>query len=291
MDEHVAILRREVNEEIDRAIGCIPGRNPRLASAMRYASLDGGKRFRPMLVVAVAQLVGGARIQALRIGAAIECVHAQSLVHDDLPCMDDDDLRRGRQTLHRKFDEATAVLAGDALLALSFEILADPAMHPDPAVRNKLVTGLARAIGQDGLAGGQMMDLFPPLRITGRYLFECESRKTAAIFRFAVKAGAILGRCSAEDLARLDRFAENLGLLFQVRDDLLDETGDAACLGKAVRKDLKTGRKTATGIFGIEEATLHANRLARACNAALDEFGANALPLRDITRFALERVH
>ncbi|MCW1430864.1 4-hydroxy-3-methylbut-2-enyl diphosphate reductase [Novosphingobium sp. JCM 18896] len=185
MDERATRLRRDVDTLLDAAIGNAPGRSDRLAEALRYACIGVGKRFRTMLVAAVAELVGGSYRQALRIGAAIECVHAQSLIHDDLPCMDDDDLRRGRPTLHRKFDEATAVLAGEALLALAFEILADPRTHPDGARRAKLVLSLSRAVGQDGLAGGQMMDLFPPTQPSRDYVLACEARKTGAVNRRA----------------------------------------------------------------------------------------------------------
>lgn len=291
LDDRLARLRRDVDAALDEAIGAGRGRDKRLAEAMRYATIGGGKRFRALLVAAVTELVGGSYARALRVGAAIECVHAQSLVHDDLPCMDDDDLRRGRPTLHRKFDEATAVLAGDALLALAFEILADEATHPDAEVRANLVLALARAIGQDGLAGGQMMDLFPPSRPSAQDLFECESRKTGALIRFAVEAGAMLGQCTAEDRARLIRFAENLGLVFQIRDDLLDSIGDAAVVGKAVGKDAGAGRKSATALLGIEGASSQASQLESACHEALDVFGPRATPLRDLTRFAVSRMH
>lgn len=291
LEERVKRLRRDVDATLEAAIGHRQDRDDRLARAMRYAVLAGGKRFRALLVVAVSELVGGSYSQAVRIGAAIECVHAQSLVHDDLPCMDDDDVRRGRPALHRAFDEATAVLAGDALLALAFQILADEATHPDGGFRAHLVLTLARAIGQDGLAGGQMMDLYPPARPTARELFACESRKTGALIRYAAEAGAMLGRCSMEERARLARFAENLGLVFQIRDDVLDDVGDAALVGKTLRKDKSVGRKSATTLFGIEGAVRQASLLETACHEALDGFGAKAGPLRDLARFAARRLH
>ena len=291
LEDRLSLLRQDIETELDQAIGQVRGRDRRLAEAMRYATLGGGKRFRPLLVAAVSELVGGSYPQALRVGAAIECVHAQSLVHDDLPCMDNDDLRRGRPTLHRKFDEATAVLAGDALLALAFEILADEATHPDPAVRASLVLAMARAVGQDGLAGGQMMDLFPPAKPTPQDVFECESRKTGALIRFAVEAGAMLGNCSAEERARLLRFAENLGLVFQIRDDMLDTIGDAQVVGKAVGKDAEAGRRSVTAVLGLDGAARHASQLEQACNEALEAFGPKAMPLRDLTRFAVNRMH
>jgi (E)-4-hydroxy-3-methyl-but-2-enyl pyrophosphate reductase len=291
LEDRLSRLRKDIDTMLDAAIGQARGRDRRLAAAMRYATIGGGKRFRALLVAAVSELVGGSYAQALRVGAAIECVHAQSLVHDDLPCMDNDDLRRGRPTLHRKFDEATAVLAGDALLALAFEILADEATHPDPAIRAALVLALSRAIGQDGLAGGQMMDLFPPAKPSRQDLFECESRKTGALIRYAVEAGSMLGACSAEERARLLRFAENLGLVFQIRDDMLDSIGDAAVVGKAVGKDAEAGRKSATALLGLDGAAQQASRLEDACHEALDMFGSKAMPLRDLTRFAVSRMH
>jgi (E)-4-hydroxy-3-methyl-but-2-enyl pyrophosphate reductase len=291
LEDRLTQLRKDIDTALDTAIGPARGRDRRLWEAMRYATIDGGKRFRALLATAVSDLVGGTHAQALQVGAAIECVHAQSLIHDDLPCMDNDDLRRGRPTLHRKFDEATAVLAGDALLALAFEILADQATHPDAQVRAQLVLALARAVGQDGLAGGQMMDLYPPARPSAQDLFECESRKTGALIRFAVEAGAMLGSCSAEERARLLRFAENLGLVFQIRDDMLDAIGDPGQLGKAVGKDIDAGRKSATALLGLKGAADQASRLELACNEALDPFGPRARPLRDLTRFADQRMH
>ena len=291
LDDRLSRLRQDIDAALDRAIGQTGGRDPRLAEAMRYAAVGSGKRFRALLVTAVCELVGGPYAQALRVGAAIECIHAQSLAHDDLPCMDDDDLRRGRPTLHRKFDEATAVLAGDALLALGFELLAEEATHPDARVRAALVLALARAIGQDGLAGGQMMDLYPPNKPTKQNVFDCESRKTGALIRFAVEAGSMLGTCSADERARLLRFAENLGLVFQIRDDMLDTIGDVAVVGKAVRKDADAGRTTAASLLGLDGAARKASQLEDACHDALMLFGPKAIPLRDLTRFAVSRMH
>lgn len=290
-EDSLTLLREDLDNLLDRAIGSTPDGDPRLAEAMRYAVIGGGKRFRALLAAAASELVGGSYSHALRVGAAIECVHAQSLVHDDLPCMDDDDLRRGRPTLHRKFDEATAVLAGDALLALAFELLADEQTHPNPAIRSGLVLALARAIGRNGLAGGQMMDLFPPTRPTKTDLIACESRKTGALIRFAIEAGAMLGECSADELDRLVHFAENLGLVFQIRDDLLDSIGDVALVGKALNKDAAAGRASATTLLGVEGATRQANELENACHQALDAFGPKATRLRELTRFAVNRLH
>jgi geranylgeranyl pyrophosphate synthase len=284
-------LRTEIDASLDAAVGRCPSRDPRLAEAMRYAILGKGKRFRSFLVVAVAKVVDAPLDRALRVAAAIECVHAQSLVHDDLPCMDDDDLRRGRPTLHRKFDEATAVLAGDALLALAFEILAEPSTHPHGEVRAGLVLALARTLGQDGMAGGQMMDLYAPACPGPRYTFECQARKTGALIRYAVEAAAMLGNSSAAERERLVCFADTLGLAFQTRDDLLDATGNPAIVGKALRKDAPSGRQGATQILGIDGATEEIRKLEQACHAALAPFGSRAEELRELTRFAVSRSH
>jgi geranylgeranyl pyrophosphate synthase len=284
-------LRKDVDDQLWLAIGETTNRDKRLAEAMRYAVIGGGKRFRSLLVTSVAELVGASYQQALRVSAAIECVHAQSLVHDDLPCMDDDDLRRGRPTLHRKFDEATAILAGDALMALAFEILADEATHSDGAVRSALVLGLAKSIGQDGLAGGQMMDLYPPFPRSESDVFECEKRKTGSLIQFAVEAAARLGECEQNDLDRLLRFAQNLGLVFQIRDDILDHIGDVQTVGKALRKDAAAGRQNATNQLGLEGAAGVAAKLEEHCRDALQSFGAKAGALHDLTSFAVTRMH
>ena len=290
-EDRLAGLRRDLDALLEETIGSVKDGDRRLAEAMRYAVIGGGKRFRALLVASVCDLVGGSYGQALRVGAGIECIHAQSLVHDDLPCMDDDDLRRGRPTLHRKFDEATAVLAGDALLALAFELLAEEATHANAAVRSELVLGLAKAIGQNGLAGGQMMDLYPPTNPSKADLFACESRKTGALIRFAVEAGAMLGKCNGEERERLLRFAENLGLVFQIRDDMLDLIGDTEVVGKALDKDAVAGRASATSLLGLKGAAQQASELESACHDALDSFGSKATALRDLTKFAISRMH
>jgi geranylgeranyl pyrophosphate synthase len=281
--------RAAVDTVLMDAIGDCPTRNIRLADAMRYAATAGGKRFRAALALAVAEMLGGDRGSALRVAAAIECVHAQSLVHDDLPCMDDDDLRRGRPTVHRRFDEATAVLAGDALLALAFEILSDPRTHADAAVRSELVLGLAKCIGQDGLAGGQMMDLYPEADLSREGLIDCLNRKTGALVRFAVEAGMLLGRSNAQTRSALKSYATDLGLLFQLRDDLLDSEGDAAIVGKAVNKDKDKSRGTGVTVLGAKTTALEVEALLRACDSALEPFGISAARLRTLARFAARR--
>ncbi|TKV40701.1 hypothetical protein A0U87_23390 [Sphingobium sp. MP9-4] len=289
MPKILADDRAAVDTVLMDAIGDCPTRNIRLADAMRYAATAGGKRFRAALALAVAEMLGGDRGSALRVAAAIECVHAQSLVHDDLPCMDDDDLRRGRPTVHRRFDEATAVLAGDALLALAFEILSDPRTHADAAVRSELVLGLAKCIGQDGLAGGQMMDLYPEADLSREGLIDCLNRKTGALVRFAVEAGMLLGRSNAQTRSALKSYATDLGLLFQLRDDLLDSEGDAAIVGKAVNKDKDKSRETGVTVLGAETTALEVEALLRACDSALEPFGISAARLRTLARFAARR--
>jgi geranylgeranyl pyrophosphate synthase len=284
-------LGQELDSVLCDAIPIAVGGHDRLGTAMRYAVVSGGKRFRAALVVAVAELVGASYQHALRVGAAIECVHAQSLVHDDLPCMDDDDTRRGKPALHKAFDEATAVLAGDALLALAFEILGDKATHPDSAVRIRLVTGLARAVGHMGMASGQMMDLYPPDQPSEEHISTCQFLKTATLIRFAVEAGAMLGDSRHIDIPALTDFAMNLGRVFQMRDDLLDAIGDAQVLGKAVGKDAVAGRHTALGLLGLDGAKQRACKLARECEDALDAFASRDCLLRDIAVFAADRLH
>ena len=263
----------------------------RLAEAMRYAAVPGGKRFRALLTVAVAELVGGAYEQALRVGAAIECVHAQSLVHDDLPCMDNDDFRRGKPSVHKAYDEATAVLVGDALLALSFEILSDEATHADSKVRIGLISALARSLGPHGLAGGQMMDLYPPVNPSAEQVALCETLKTGGLISYCVEAGAMLGQSTPEQRAALERFAKALGRAFQIRDDVLDRIGDELVVGKALGKDDAKGRQTTLSVVGLDEAKSEVARLARECEEALDVFVPDASILRDLTRLAINRLN
>ncbi len=225
----------------------------RVTEAMRYAALGQGKRLRPFLVVESAALFGVPRAQALRAGAALECVHCYSLVHDDLPAMDDDDLRRGKPTAHKAFDEATAILAGDALLTYAFEILADEATHPDPQVRLALVTGLSKAAGVAGMVGGQMLDIEAETRVTSSLseITQIQSLKTGALFRFACEAGAILGQA---DPAPLRAYADKIGLAFQIADDILDVESTPEALGKATQKDKDKGKATFVDLLGMDEA-------------------------------------
>jgi farnesyl diphosphate synthase len=263
---------------------------PRLWQAMRYAALAGGKRLRPFLVLQSAQLFGVSGEPALRTAAAVEMIHAYSLAHDDLPAMDDDDLRRGQPTVHRQFDEATAILAGDALQTLAFEVLADAATHPSAEVRAALVGALARASGGAGMAGGQMLDLSVADsdwdQSTVRQL---QSMKTAALFACACESGAILGQAPPDQQAALRTFGVNFGLAFQITDDLMDATGDARDAGKAVGKDAAQGKATLVTLEGVDGAREMAARFCHNAMESLDLYGDKADLLRDVTRSVTDR--
>lgn len=279
-----------VDQRLERLLTVPNDPRRRLYEAMRYATIAGGKRMRPLLVVAACDLFHVDRERALRVALAIECVHCYSLVHDDLPCMDDDDVRRGRPTVHRQFDEATAILAGDALQTLAFEVLADEATHEDPFVRVELVLELARAGGAAGMIGGQMMDIEAEkqpfdLPTTTRL----QQLKTGALISFCLEAGAIMGRVPAEARTPLRGYARDLGLAFQIADDLLDVEGDSARTGKAVRKDIEAGKATFVSLLGVDRARQQASALIDQAIGHLHSFGQEADLLRAIARFAIER--
>ncbi len=263
---------------------------PGWAGAMRYAVLGGGKRLRPFLLIESARLFGVDEDDALAPACALECVHCYSLVHDDLPAMDDDALRRGRPTLHIAFDEATAILAGDALLTLAFEILSDPSTHADPAIRAELVLLLAKAGGWQGMAQGQALDLSPDRQQFGAAeIARMQALKTGALFRFACEAGAVLGRASPDERAALIAYASSFGQAFQLADDLLDAEGDAAALGKAVAKDEARGKATLVALLGVDQARAHLAGLVAEAEAALKPFGGKAATLVEAARFVAER--
>jgi farnesyl diphosphate synthase len=270
-------------------------RPTRLVAAMRHAALDGGKRLRPFLLVETACVFGASRAGALMAGAALELVHCYSLVHDDLPAMDDDDLRRGRPTVHKAFDEATAILVGDALLTLAFDAMARPQVHSDPAVRVALVLGLARASGLGGMAGGQMLDLaaegrFEPKRtFAAKEIATLQAMKTGALIRFACQAGAILGQADAAARAGTDRYGIAIGQAFQIADDLLDVEGDTKTLGKAAGKDAAAGKATLVAALGLDGARARLRELVTEADDALAPFGARADTLRAAARFVAER--
>jgi len=261
-----------------------------LYEAMRHAAIGGGKRLRPLLVRAAGDLYHVDRAPALRVGAAVEAMHVYSLIHDDLPCMDDDDMRRGKPTVHKAYGEATAILAGDSLHALAFEWLIDSATHADPFVRGELVRELARAAGPAGMAGGQMMDLaaetadFDLPTVT-----RLQQLKTGALIGFSVEAGAILARIPAEGRTPLRGYARDIGLAFQIADDIMDVEGDEALAGKALHKDDAAGKATFVTLMGIERAREQAALLVEQAIAHLSGFGEEAALLRAIARYVVER--
>ena len=270
-----------------------PGEAPRparLVEAMRYAALGPGKRLRPFLLIESARLFGIAGPGVVRAAAALECVHCYSLIHDDLPAMDDDDMRRGRPTVHRAFDEATAILAGDALLTLAFAILSEPATEPDATLRLQLIAGLAAAAGAGGMAGGQQHDLDAENRTLDEAAIRALQRmKTGALFRYACEAGALLGRANAEERQRLARFGETLGLIFQIADDLIDAGGEAATAGKRTAKDAGRGKATLVAIHGVAGAQKLCETAVSEAVALLAPFGERGAVLADAARFAGRR--
>jgi farnesyl diphosphate synthase len=264
----------------------------RLNNAMRYAVLGGGKRLRPFLVMESARLCGMADEAAINVGAALECVHCYSLVHDDLPAMDDDDLRRGRPTVHKAFDEATAILAGDALLTLAFEILADPVTHADAAIRSALALGLARSAGRAGMAGGQMLDLEAPgARLGEAEILRLQSMKTGALITFACEAGAILAGAAEAQRQALLEYGRALGVAFQLADDLLDVEGDAALVGKALAKDHDAGKATLVSLIGPQAARQRLSEMEARARDALAPFGEAAATLSTAAHFVANRKH
>ena len=262
----------------------------RLFAAMRHAGIGGGKRLRPLLTVAAARLFGIDEERALRAGAAVEAIHVYSLIHDDLPCMDDDDLRRGKPTLHRAFDEATAVLAGDCFHDLAFEILSDAATHEDPFVRADLVLELARASGPQGMAGGQMLDLVAqgePLDLDA--ITRLQQLKTGALIEYSVEAACIMARLPTAARTPYRGYARDIGLAFQIADDLLDHAGDEAAAGKRLNKDAAAGKATFVSLMGVERARRQSAMLVDQAISHLQHHGAEADLLRAIARFVHER--
>ena len=267
-------------------------RPKRLIEAMRYSSLGGGKRLRPFLVVESAAVFGVPRASALLAGAALECIHCYSLIHDDLPAMDNSDLRRGRPTLHKAYDDATAILAGDALLTLAFDIITRDDIHADATVRLLLTRALARAAGIGGMAGGQMLDLAGEGRFGDREpvdVARLQQMKTGALLRYGCIAGAILGQASAAQYQALDDYGRALGEAFQNADDLLDVEGDAAALGKPAGQDAAMGKTTFVTQLGVEGAKQRVSDLLASADAALAIFGSKGGVLRAAARFVAER--
>jgi farnesyl diphosphate synthase len=285
-----AITASLTDAVLDRLLGAPPGLEARVYDAMRYSALAPGKRLRPLLVLASARLFGVAKRSALQVAAAIEMVHAYSLIHDDLPAMDDSDLRRGRPTCHKEFDEATAVLAGDGLLTMAFEVLAHPDTHGDSAVRCELVAALASAAGAAGMVGGQMIDLIAEKQtIDIGAITRLQRMKTGALIAFSCEAGAILAKAASELRTALRGYAHDLGLAFQIADDLLDVEGSTAETGKPVGADAAAGKATFVSILGAERARAQAGLLIDQAVAHLDLFEQRAELLRQVARFVVNR--
>jgi farnesyl diphosphate synthase len=285
-----AAVAADIDRLFDLLLAVPQDPRARLYEAMRHAAMGGGKRLRPLLVQAASDLFNISRVSALRVGLAVECIHVYSLVHDDLPAMDDDDLRRGKPTVHKAFDEATAILAGDCLHDLAFEVLADEETHPDPFVRVELVKALALASGTSGMAGGQMMDLeaektsFDLPTVT-----RLQQLKTGALIGFCVDAAAIMARIPPEGRTRLHGYARDIGLAFQIADDLLDVEGDAALAGKALGKDAAAGKETFVSLLGVDRAREQGRLLVEQAKAHLHGFGPEADLLRAIADYIVER--
>lgn len=280
----------QVDGVLEQILPPAQGLHRRVVEAMRYAVFAGGKRLRPFLVLNCSRLFDVEPSRAARVAAAIEAVHTYSLVHDDLPCMDDDALRRGRPTTHVAFDEATAVLTGDGLQTFAFAILASPETHPSAEVRCELVARLAAAAGHDGMVGGQMIDMEAGERhLDFGEIVTLQRMKTGALFEFCCESGAILGGAGEEDFARLRSYARDIGLLFQITDDLLDTLGSTETAGKKTGKDAEQGKATLVATLGIEGAREEARKLAASAAAALENYGDNASGLRQLTDYLLQR--
>ncbi|MCA8908241.1 MAG: polyprenyl synthetase family protein [Rhodospirillaceae bacterium] len=290
LGRHMAETGQEVERTLERLLPEVRGTESRLFEAMRYACLGGGKRLRPYLVMASSGLFGVGTNHALRVAAAIECVHCYSLIHDDLPAMDDDDFRRGRPTVHKAYDDATAILAGDALLTLAFEIIADHDTHEDPQVRVALAMALAKAAGANGMVGGQMLDMLAEQEdVDIGAVTRLQRLKTGELFAFSCEAGAILGKSDPNRRNALRGFAHDMGLAFQIADDLLDVTGREEDVGKAVGKDAVAGKATFVSILGVERARDQAQLLADQAIRHLEIFDQRADPLRAVATFVVAR--
>ena len=290
LSKALADAAAEVEGMLDALLAADGAPERRIYDAMRYTTLGGGKRLRPFLVMESARLFDVPRASALRTGAALELIHCYSLVHDDLPAMDDDDLRRGKPTVHKKFDEATAILAGDGLLTLAFEVLADVETHRDAEIRAALVLALARAAGVRGMVGGQMIDLRAETKsLSLEEITQLQNLKTGALIGFSCEAGAIMGRAPERARRALRGYAEALGLAFQIADDLLDVEGSVEETGKAVGKDADAGKATFVSLLGIDGARRKAADLVDEAVSQLADFDARADLLRLTARFVVDR--
>jgi len=292
LDAEAAHVRADVDAFFARTLAPTGDNRERLFEAMRHAAIGGGKRLRPLLTVAASRLFAIDRNRAIRVGCAIEAIHVYSLIHDDLPCMDDADLRRGKATVHKAFGEAEAVLAGDSLHALAFEILADPETNNDPWVRGELALELARAAGPNGMAGGQMMDIVAEnAELDLAAITRLQQLKTGALIEYSVEAASIMAKLPAEARRPYRGYARNIGLAFQVADDLIDHSGDAAAAGKPTGRDASAGKATFVSLLGEERARQQARLLVSQAIEHLSGHGSEADLLRAIARFAIERDH
>ncbi len=281
-----------VEQAIDTLLPLPDGHERRLVEAMRYATLGGGKRMRAFLVMEVAGLFAVSRTCAARVAASVEMMHAYSLVHDDLPSMDDDDLRRGQPSTHRQFDEATAILAGDALQARAFEILAEPDTHSDPAARCELVMAFGHASGMQGMAGGQMIDMATEgMTLTAAEITRLQALKTGRLLQYSAEAGAILGRAPAPVRAHIMAYGRDLGAAFQIADDVLDAIGTTDGIGKTAGKDAAAGKATLVSLLGVDRARTQAEMLARQAAEHLAGFDDRADHLRALAAYVIERGH
>jgi farnesyl diphosphate synthase len=292
LDAEAAEVSAEVDSFFQRLLPPTGDTRERLFEAMRHAAIGGGKRLRPLLTIAAANLFAISRERAIRVGCAIEAIHVYSLIHDDLPCMDDADLRRGKLSVHKAFDEAVAVLAGDSLHALAFEILAHPATNDDPWVRSDLVLELARAAGPAGMAGGQMMDLVAEgQELDLPAITRLQQLKTGALIEYSVEAACIMAKLQPEARTPYRGYARNIGLAFQIADDLIDHGGDTAAAGKPTGRDAHAGKATFVSLLGEERARQQASFLVSQAIEHLSGHGEEADLLRAIARFAIERDH
>lgn len=283
-------IQEEIDDAFDSFLPVPDDTRVRLVEAMRYAAIGGGKRVRPLLVAATADLFGVNRHAAVRAGCAVEAIHVYSLIHDDLPCMDDDELRHGKPTLHKQFDEATAVLAGDSLHALAFEILSDHRTSTDPFTRSELILTLAGASGMNGMAGGQMMDMMADGQDYDLHtITRLQQLKTGALLAASVEMGAVLGKVAVEGRGHLRAYARDIGLAFQIADDLLDHEGDECKAGKALRKDDAQGKQTFVTLMGADGARAQAQALVDQAIGHLAPHGNDAALLAALARYIVER--
>ena len=290
LQDSLAQIAVDIDQQFNVLLQLPGDTRDRLYAAMRHAAIGGGKRLRPLLVTATAALFHVDRAVALRVGTAVEAIHVYSLVHDDLPCMDDDDLRRGKPTVHRAFDDATAVLAGDSLHALAFEILASSQTHTDPFIRGELVSTLALASGPEGMAGGQMMDIEAEKSAFDlQTVMRLQALKTGALIAASVEMGAILGHIPPEGRTHLRGYARDIGLAFQIADDIMDVEGDPELAGKALQKDAAAGKGTFVSLMGLERAKQQADMLVQQANEHLSTYGSEADLLRAIANYITER--